>query len=60
MKKPSRVKKIKKLYNKEEKRHDKAYEKENSKHEKRHSVELDEALKVGTRVSKKTRVSKRK
>lgn len=56
-----KIKKLKRNYKKEERRHDKAYEKENAKHEKRHSAELDEALKIGTRVSKKkTRVSKKK
>lgn len=42
-----KIKKLKKSYNKEEKRHDKAYEKENKKHEKKHIVELDEALEIG-------------
>lgn len=55
-----KIKKLKKNHAKEERRHDKAYEKENAKHEKRHSVELDEALKIGTRVSKKSRVTKKK
>ena len=47
-----KVKKIKKLYNKEEERHDKKYEKENSLHEKRHRVEIDEALRIGVEKKK--------
>lgn len=49
----NKVKKLKKIYNKEEKRHDKAYEKENSLHEKRHRKEENDALKVGMKPSKR-------
>ena len=49
-----KAKKLKKLYNKEEERHDKAYSKENSKHEKKHRVELNEALKIGKKKHKKS------
>ena len=48
-----KVKKLKKNYNKEEKRHEKAYEKEKSKHERRHVVEIDEALRIGKKKSKR-------
>ncbi len=40
------AKKLKRLYNKEEERHDKKYKKENAKHEKKHREELDEALEI--------------
>lgn len=48
-----KISKLKKNYNKEEKRHDKKYEKENSLHEKRHKVEIDEAIEIGKSKKKK-------
>jgi hypothetical protein len=46
-------KKIKSLYDKEEKRHDKAYKKENTKHEKKHDKGMEEAFRSTGKCGKK-------
>jgi hypothetical protein len=46
-------KKIKSLYDKEEKRHDKAYKKENTKHEKKHDKQMEDAFRSSGKCGKK-------
>lgn len=49
----SKVSKLKKQYDKEEKRHDIKYEKENKLHEQRHRAEIGKALNICNDKKKK-------